>query len=107
VEEQEVIRARRAIQWRVLGVDADGNHIFEVTNASGRTLPVLTVGVRSKDRRLNGAVRLKIGHIAPGQMAVLHVDCYKEFVPPHEIETFALEDPRPEERERYGEFGSV
>jgi hypothetical protein len=106
VEEQELIEARRAIQWRVLGIDADGNHIFEVTNASGQALPVLTVGVHSKDRWLNGAVRLKIGHIGPGQTGIVHADCYKDLVSPHEIEVFALPDPQPEDRERYTELGS-
>jgi hypothetical protein len=105
VEEQEVIEARRAIQWQVLGIDADGNHIFEVTNASGHALPVLTVGARSKDHRLNGAVRLKIGLIGPGQKGVVHADCYKDLVSPQEIEVFALPDPQPEDRERYDELG--
>lgn len=103
-EEQEVIAARRAIEWRVLGIDTDGNHIFEVTNAGGRALPVLTVGVRSKDHRLNGAVLLKIGNLGPGQTGVVHVDCYKDFVSPCEIEVFALSDPKPEDRERYAEL---
>jgi|SRR5882724_5622651 len=107
VEEQEVIEARRAIQWRVLGIEAGGNHIFEVTNASGRALPMLTVGVRSKDRRLNGAVLLKIGHIGPGQTGIVHADCYKDLVSPHEIEAFALPDPQPEDREQYAELGNI
>lgn len=67
---------------------------------------MLTVGARSKDGRLNGAIRLKIGHVGPGQTAVLHVDCYKDFRPPQEIETFALSDPGPEDREYYSEFGT-
>ena len=107
VEEQDVIEARRGIRWRILGIGADGSHIFEVTNASGRVLPVLTLGARSQDRRLNGAVLLKIGHIGPGQTGVLHVDCYKDILSSREIEIFALPDPRPEERERYAELGSA
>lgn len=104
VQEQEVIEARRAIQWRVLGIDVDGNHIFEVTNRSGHALPVLTVGVRSKDRRLNGAVLLKIGEIGPGKTGVVHAGCYKGLVSPDEIEVFALPAPQPEDRERYAEL---
>lgn len=104
-EEQEVIEARRHIHWRVLGIDTDGNHIFEVTNGGGRTLPVLTVGVRSRNGRLNGAIRLKIGHVGPGQTAVLHADCYKDLMPPDEIELFSLPDPQPEDRDQYWEFG--
>ncbi len=106
VEEQEVIQARRGIQWQVMGIDAGGNHIIEVTNASGRAIPVLTVGIRSKDRRLNGAILLKIGHIGPGQSGMVHAGCYKGLVSAHEIEVFALPDPQPEDRERYAELGS-
>jgi hypothetical protein len=105
--EQEIIETRRQIHWRVLGIDEDGNHVFEVSNAGKRTLDVLTVGVHSKDRRLNGAVRLKIGHIGPGQTAVLHRDCYKDLMPSHELEAFALPDPRPEDREAYHELGNL
>jgi hypothetical protein len=105
-EEQEVIALRRAIKWRVSGIDGNRNHILEVTNTSNRALAVLTVGVRSKDRRLNGAVLLRIGHIGPGQTSRVHVDCYKNFVSPHEIEIFSLPDPQPEDREQYAELGS-
>lgn len=104
--EQEVVEARRAINWRVLGVDAYGNHIFEVTNGSGRALSVITVGIRSLNGRLNGAVLLKIGHIGPGQTGTVHAGCYRGLVSPSEIEIFALPDPQPEDRERYAEFGT-
>lgn len=105
VEEQEVIEARRAIQWRMLGLDDAGNHVFEITNAGLRTLTALTVGVRSKDGRLNGAVRLNTRHLAAGQTVALHVDCYKDLISPSEIEVFSLPDPQPEDRDRYYEFG--
>ncbi len=104
VEEQEIIEARRAIQWRVLGIDTDGGQMFEVTNASRRTLPVLTVGVHSKDRQLNGAVLLKIGHINPGQTKIVHADCYKNLVPPASVKMFDLPEPQPEDREFYDEL---
>lgn len=103
-EEKEVVETRRQIRWRVLGVDTEGDHIFEVTNASARTLSVLTVGVRSKDRRLNGAVLLKIGHIGPTQTDTLHVDCYKDLMSSEEIEVFSLPDPHPEDRDFFAEF---
>jgi hypothetical protein len=106
-EEEELIAARRQIHWRVLGIDSSGNHIFEVKNDGKQALRVLTVGVRSKDRHLNGAVLLKIGDVGPGQTAALHVDCYKDLMPPHEIEVFALPDPRPEDREYYGELENI
>jgi hypothetical protein len=103
--EEEVIEARRKIRWRVLEIDPSGDHVFEVTNGSCRTIPALTVGLRSKNGRLNGAVRLKIGDVGPGQTAQLRAGCYKDLMPPHEIEAFALPDPNPEDRDYYGEFG--
>jgi hypothetical protein len=105
--EKEIIEARRQIHWRVQGIDADRNHIFEVTNDSSGVLSTLTVAVRSKDRRLNGAVVLKIGHIGPGEKGVLHVGCYKNLRSPGEIEVFALPDPQPEDRDQYPELGSA
>jgi len=102
--ETEIIAARRLIRWKVTGIDSDGNHMFEVSNSSQLTLPALTLGVRSKDQRLNGAVYLKIGHVAPGQAAVIHADCYKKFVPPNEIEVFSFPDPQPEDRDYYFEL---
>ncbi len=103
-EEEEIVETRQLIAWRVLGIDSSGNHIFEVTNGGHFVLPVLTVGVRSKDGRLNGALRLKIGHIAPGDTAILHLACYKDIVPSKHIEIFALPSPRPEDRDYYAEF---
>lgn len=104
LEETEIVEARRLIRWRVVEIDKAGNHVFEITNASSRTLPTLTVGVRSRDRRLNGAVSLNIRHIDPGHKAVVHADCYKDLREPEEIEVFDLPDPKPEDREFYGEF---
>jgi hypothetical protein len=103
-EEEEMIEARRRMEWRVLGIDAEGNHIFEVINTSCRTLPALTIGVHSKDGQLNGAIRLDIGHVEPGEAAVLKADCYKNLVPPEKVELFALPDPQPEDRDYYWEF---
>jgi hypothetical protein len=105
--ENEMIAARRQIHWRVQGIDANGNHVFEVTNDSSRAFSTLKVGVRSKDRRLNGAVLLKIGHIGPSKTGVLHVDCYSNLVSLGEIEVFAVPDPQPEDREQYPELGGA
>lgn len=104
LRENELIGGRKQIHWRVLGIDVDRKNMFEVTNASHSVLPALTVGIRSKDGQLNGAVRLNIQHIGPGQTAILHVDCYKDLKPPEEIEAFALPDPQPEDRDYYWEF---
>ena len=104
VEEKEIIEARRLMRWSVVGIDIDGNHIFEITNAGRRSLAALTVGVRTKDGRLNGAVRLNVRNISPGQTAKLHAGCYKGLVPPGEIQVFELPDPKPEDRDFYWEF---
>jgi len=40
-EEREMLEARRRISWLILGIDADGNQIIEVSNAGSRALPVL------------------------------------------------------------------
>jgi hypothetical protein len=106
-KEEAIIEARRQIQWRVLGIDAAGNHKIEVTNAGSCTLPAFKIGVRSKDGRLNGAVRLGIGDLGPGQTTVLHVGCYKDFRRPDELEVFQLPDPMPEDRAGYPEFGET
>jgi hypothetical protein len=103
-EEQQIIEARRQITWRILGIDRDGDHIFEVSNNANRRLRVLTIGARSKDRRLNGAIRLNIEDIPPGQAAILRAGCYKDLIPPQEIEVFSLPDPCPEDRELYQEL---
>jgi hypothetical protein len=103
-EEQEIIEARRLIRWTVLGIDREGYHLFEVTNTGRRVLAAITVGVRSKDSRLNGAVRLDVSRIGPGRTAVLRASCYKGLVPPQELEIFAVPDPNPEDREYYWEF---
>jgi hypothetical protein len=106
-QEMEVIEARRKISWHVLGIDPEGKHIVTVANSGSRTLPVLTVGVRSLDGRLNGAVLLNTGVVGPGQTAVLHVSCYAGLRPPGELELFSLPDPEPEDRMRYTELTQV
>jgi hypothetical protein len=106
-EEEKAIETRRLIKWRVLGIDMDGNHILEVSNAGICKLPVLTLGVRSKNGRLNGAIRLNIRNLSPGQTTTLHADCYKTLVLPKEIELFSLPDPKPEDREFYDELEKI
>jgi hypothetical protein len=103
-EELDLLRRRKEIRWRLLGIDTNGDHIIEVTNMSDGVLPMLTLGVRSKDLRLNGAVGLDIGGVRPGQSSRIHRDCYKELVAPEDIELFALPEPRPEDRDYYWEL---
>jgi hypothetical protein len=103
-KEQEIIEARRLMDWRLLGVDSYGNNIFEVTNAGRCILPVLTIGVRSKNGRLNGALRLKTQDVSPGKTLQIHMPCYKGIIPPEQIEVFSLPEPQPEDRIYFAEF---
>lgn len=104
-EEKEIIEARQRIHWRMLGIDSEGNHIFEVTNTGHRSLSVLSIGIHSKDRQLNGCVRLDVSNVAPGMTKIIPRDCYKELKPPSELEAFSLPDPQPEDRDYYWELG--
>ena len=104
-DESHIIETRKRFEWKVVEIDPSGDRVFEVTNRSDGTLPVLTIGVRSKDRRLNGVVRLNVSHVDPGESTVVRVACYKDVFPPEEIEVFSLPDPQPEDREYYAEFG--
>ncbi|MEM7229200.1 MAG: hypothetical protein AAF432_10335 [Planctomycetota bacterium] len=105
-EEQEILAARRSISWKVIGIDSDGNHTFQVKNSSNRILPVLTIGVRSTDGRLNGATKLRIHHVRPGQTANVIADCYKEFRLPEEVEVFDLPEPEPQDRAYFDELST-
>ena len=100
-EELRMIAARRFFSWEVLGIASNGDHILKVVNAGNGVLPVLTVGVRSKNGRLNGAISLKTGHIAPGNVEILHAAVYKGLLPVAEVELYDLPDPQPEDREFY------
>ena len=106
--EESIVEARRSIDWMVLGINEEGNHVFRITN-SGKLEPpaAITVGIRSKDRRLNGAVRLETANVHPGQSVVLAKDCYKKLKPPEELEAFPLPDPKPEDRDYYWEFSAL
>lgn len=103
-EELKMLATRQKIKWQVKGIDDQRNLIFEVKNRGSCALSFLTVGLRSHDRTLNGAVRLDTGGIAPGQTGILHVDCYRKFRPPQEMEAFPLPEPGPEDRKYYYEF---
>ena len=104
-EEKALLDARRRIHWRELGIDESGKRIIEVTNNSSSVLPALTLGVRSKNGHLNGAIRLLVQTLLPGRTTTLHVDCYKNLVSPEDVELFDLPDPQPEDRELFWEFG--
>jgi len=103
-EEKRIVEQRKRFKWRVLEIDPSGDHVIEVSNGGNRTLPVLSIGVRSVDGRLNGGIRLNVAHVLPGETAVLRANCYKQLRPPGELKLFSLPDPQPEERDYYPEF---
>jgi len=102
--ELRIIEARKMYRWKLLGIDLQGNHIFEIINASALTLPVLTIGIRLKNKRLNGSIFLPVGHIPPGGRERIIDACYKGLVPAEDIEAFDLPDPTPEDRDSYREL---
>jgi hypothetical protein len=106
-EELAVVQARRQFTWRVVGVAPGGEIIYEVTNGSTRRLPFLSVGIRGTAGKVQGGVWLPVGHIGPGQTAVVLKDTYRDLLDPSEVETYSLPDPEPEERARYWEFREV
>lgn len=103
-EELAVVDARRSFRWRVVGTTADGKNVFEVTNGSDRVLPSLSLGVRSKDGRLQGGVYLRVGDVLPGQTVRIEAGCYSELRRPSEIEVFDLPDPKPWNKDEYAEL---
>jgi hypothetical protein len=105
--ELEIITARREFVWRFLGVQDSGELCFEIQNNSRMVLPFLTIGIRSKVRRFEGASRLPVSHILPGTCARLCKRMYDRIEEPSNLEPFALADPQPEDRDFYWEFRHV
>ncbi len=103
-EELTVVEARRLFSWQVVGVTEGGEIKYEVSNGSARRLPFLSIGVRGKTGTLQGGVWLPVGHIGPGQTAIVAKDTYRDLLNPSEVEAYSLPDPEPEERARYWEF---
>jgi hypothetical protein len=104
--ELEIVEARRRFSWKLAGVTPSGELRYEVRNDSDRRLPFLSIGVRDTAGTLQGGVWLPVGHVAPGETAIIDKDTYRGLVDPNHIEAYELPDPEPEERERYWEFRS-
>ncbi len=103
-EEMAVVAARRKYEWRVVRITEDGDFEFEVRNGSTMMLPYLTLGVNRKNGSPFGGIWLPVGHIRPGQSAIVRKDSYKKFVDADELEVVSTPDPGPEDREQYWEF---
>lgn len=106
-QEQAVVDARRKFRWRVVGVADNGDLQFEVHNGSDMVLPFLSIGVRGKNGKVDGGVWLPVSSVLPGQTRVVEKDCYKDLIPPDEVNAFEQPDPEPEDRDRYWEFKAL
>ena len=105
LNERTIVEARKQFRWRVVGVNPSSGALrFEISNGSNRTLPYLSLGVRARDGRMEGGVRLPVASIEPGTVRVIERECYKGILAPDEVEVFSLPDPEPEDRDRYWEF---
>ena len=103
-QEEPIVLARKQFAWRVVGIASDGDLEFEVRNASDLILPYLSVGIRHKNGEEFGGVKIPVSHVAPGQTAIVRLDCYKRTHHPETIEAFELPDPEPALRDLYFEF---
>jgi hypothetical protein len=103
--ERAVIEARRKFDVSIEGIEPDKRVRLRVHNGSELTLPWLTVGVRSTNPPLEGALWLDVSNIKPGTTATLTVDAYRDQVDPANIE-LELRDPRPEDRKSFRELSS-
>lgn len=98
--EKRIVHARKKYRWRKVGVAENGDVQFKVRNGSDTILPFLSIQIRGA---IDGGVWLPVGHIKPGETAIVEQDCYKDQVSPDEIELF--EEPlMPEDRETCWEF---
>lgn len=103
--ELAVVAARKQFRWRLIGFADDGDALFEVANESQVSLAYLSIGVRGRGgTTLIGGVWLDVSSIAPGCISVIKKDCYKDQLPPNDLECFSEKDPTPETRDRYWEF---
>lgn len=105
-DELSIVEARRLFQWSLIGYADDGDALFEIENLSSMVLPFLTIGITDVSQKiLIGSVWLNVSHIEPGMKIVVKKDCYKDRIPPSQLEVFSYPDPIPEKKEAYWEFG--
>jgi hypothetical protein len=103
-KELAILSARRLFHWKRVTTNREGDIIINVYNESDRVLTLLTIGVRSRDGRLNGAIRIPIRELKPGESADFAVNCYKDLVTADEVELFSLPEPHPADRDRFPEL---
>lgn len=104
-KDQRIVEARRKFKWRHIGFATNGDARFEIINESDMHLPYLSIGIQGKGgSKLIGGVWLDVSDIAPGCVGQVQKDCYKDKLLPEELECFAMDDPVPENKDRYWEF---
>ena len=103
--EQKIVAARRQFTWKLMGFAENGDALFEVHNASEMRLPYLSIGIQGRGgSKLTGGVWLDIAGIEPGNTGIVQKDCYKDQLSPEELECVEMNDPTPENKDRYWEF---
>jgi hypothetical protein len=102
-QEQMIVRHRRQYLWQIIG-RTEKFVVINITNASDATLDCITLGVRSIDRTINGAVKVDVRDVAKGMSKNINLDCYSHLVHPSRVELFNLPEPTPSTRSTYFEF---
>lgn len=102
--EEAVVEARKKFTWNDVGLDETGNRLIEITNDSDIRIPCLTLGVRSRDGNLNGAVIVEVMGLSPRMTQVFAIDCYKQYYAPVDLKLFDIPRPGPEDRDYLAEL---
>lgn len=103
--ELAIVEARKLFKWKYIGLAANGNAVFEITNNSQIVLPYLSIGIQDVGRStLIGGAWLNVSAITPGHSGKVDHQCYKHVLPLEEHEFFDLPDPTPETKDRFWEF---
>jgi hypothetical protein len=102
--ETAIVEARRAYSWRLVGIDDNGDRLFEVHNGARIALPFYSIGIRDKRGGFIGRSFLQVSNIKPGATAVIKHGCYKKYIDQANLDAHALPDPEPEDRDSYWEF---
>lgn len=104
-EEMAIVQARKLFHWQLVDIAADCTLRIEVTNASDRRLPFSGLGVHGSRRGVWLGLAVPVGHIPPGQRAIVeHRGLISLGLVPSEVELFQEPDPGPEDRELRCEF---
>jgi hypothetical protein len=101
--EEMIVQLRKLFRWRIIG-RTEKFVVINITNESSGTLNCITLGVRSIDRSLNGAVKVDVRDLAAGMSKNINTDCYSDLVHPSQVELFNLPEPTPGTRSTYFEL---